>query len=82
MFPYLFNRKLGKINFIYIHRRGHPNNIIHRAKHCTGAHTYTTTRRNETVNFNLKIKHTFIGLILRTKSVFKHLKEVVHNIQI
>jgi hypothetical protein len=52
--------------------QGHLNSIIGpRAKQFTGANTYTTTRRNKTVNAD-KIKHTFIVLVLPTKSVFKH----------
>ena len=48
------------------------NSIIGlRAKQCTGAHSHKTTRRNKTVNAD-KIKHTFIVLVLPTKSVFKH----------
>jgi hypothetical protein len=38
---------------------------------CPWTHTCTTTHRNKTVNVD-KIKHTFIVLILPTKSVFKH----------
>ena len=52
--------------------QGCLNNIIgSRAKQSTGAHTYTTTHRNETVNVD-KIKHIVIVLVLPTKSVFKH----------
>jgi hypothetical protein len=41
-----------------------------RAKECTGAHTYTTTHRNKTVNVD-KNKHVSIVLVLPIKSVFK-----------
>jgi hypothetical protein len=51
---------------------GRLNSIITpREKQCTGAHIYTTTHRNKTVNVD-KIKHIFIVLVFPTKSVFKH----------
>jgi hypothetical protein len=50
------------------------NNIIsHRAKQCTGAHTYTANHWNKTVNV-IKIKHIFIVMVLPAKSAFEHLK--------
>ena len=57
---------------LYINAQGRLNSIIGpHAKQCTGTHTYTTTRRNKTVNAD-KIKHIFIVLVLLIKSVFKH----------
>jgi hypothetical protein len=48
-------------------KQGHLNNIIgHRAKQCTGAHTYTTTHINKTVNVD-KMKYIFIVLVLPNK---------------
>jgi hypothetical protein len=38
------------------------SNIDPRAKQYTGAHTYTTTHRNKTVNVD-KIKHNYIHCI-------------------
>jgi len=46
---------------------------------CTVAHVYKTTHRNKTANI-ARIKHTFIALVLPTKSVFKHKKHAVHKI--
>jgi hypothetical protein len=50
---------------------GRLNNIIGpRAKQHAGAHAYTTTHRDKSVNVD-KIKHIFIVLVLTIKSVFK-----------
>jgi hypothetical protein len=57
---------------LQVYNQGHLNSIIGPwEKQCTGAHTYTTTHRNKTVNVD-KIKHIFIVLVLPTKLVFKH----------
>jgi hypothetical protein len=60
--------------------QGRLNSIIYPwAKQCPGAHTYTTTYRNKTVNVD-KIKHIFIVWELPIKLVFEHYKHSIHNI--
>ena len=64
------------VMLIYIGSRmttnqGRLNNIIGpQEKQCTGVHTYTTTRRNKTLNVE-KIKHEFIVSIFPKQSVFE-----------
>ena len=53
-------------SYIVSHSKGRLNNIIGpQAKQYIGAHTYTTTHRNKTVNVD-KMKHIFIVLVLTT----------------
>jgi len=53
--------------------------ILPREIPSTGASTYTTTHRNKNVIVD-KIKHIFIVLVLPTKSIFKHLKNMPYTI--
>jgi len=54
------------------HRQEHLNIIIGPwKKQCNGTPTYTSSLVNKTMNVD-KIKHTFIVLVLPTKSVLMH----------
>ena len=66
-------------SYIVSHSKGHLNNIIGpQAKQCIGAHTYTTTHRNKTVNVN-KMKHTFIVLVLTTNKCLNNKKNMPYT---
>jgi len=61
------------------YRQGRLHNIIGpRAKHCTGAHAYTITHRNKTVNAD-KIKRIFIYWYFQQNQCLDIKKHAVHT---